>query len=125
MARLTVDRDKERLAVWGMITRINDTLYKRHFFRGAWMSDLVDYHVAVDAAMFEIECGPARASKLADYLGMPRETVRRSLHRLVKRGILRRKNDHFLMAGSTCDQTLAELVEIIQRTAHELPQNGE
>jgi hypothetical protein len=125
MADRTTDRDQDRIAVWRLIARLNHTVYKRHFGGGDWMSDLVDYHIGVSAAISELEGRPARASKLADYLRMPRETVRRSLLRLVERGILRREGDHFLMEGSTSDQTLAELIGFIQRTARALPQNGE
>jgi Fic family protein len=86
--------------------------------------DRINYHIGVSAAISELEGRPARASKLADYLGIPRETVRRSLLRLVERGILRREGHHFRMKGSTSDPTLAELIDFIQVTARELPQNG-
>jgi hypothetical protein len=43
------DRDKDIAA------RLNHTVYKRHFAGGDWMSDLVDYHIGVYAAISELE----------------------------------------------------------------------
>jgi DNA-binding MarR family transcriptional regulator len=71
-----------------------------------------------------IDGRPLTATKLADYLGLPRATVIRKLQQLVQRGAIEREDGHYCTPRRRLDQIdrgdLADLVKLIQAAAQRL-----
>jgi len=68
---------------------------------------------------------PANASKIAFYLEMPRETVRRRLQELVELGLVEREGDSYRQIARLTELQIKHLAKLIRDAAAALAQIGQ
>src|SRR5262245_4647357 len=68
---------------------------------------------------------PATASKIAFYLEMPRETVRRRLQELVQLGLVEREGDSYRQIARLTELEIKHLAKLIRDAAAALAQIGQ
>jgi predicted DNA-binding transcriptional regulator len=117
--------DINRLVAWRLLLDMERTVYVRHFKDEYVISSLLDFHVLTEVFTSELEGKPLRVSKAAAYLGVPRETVRRTLARLEKRKLVRRDGQVYLYAGDKCERTIEKVARLVKNAAAQMAaQNG-
>lgn len=91
----TPETRRQRLLVWRMFMEILRGTHRGVFPGRKLGQDMYSMLVLGAAIATHLEGRPVTASKIAHYMEMPRETVRRTLNVLVKRGYLDRVDNHY------------------------------
>jgi hypothetical protein len=111
-------RSRERLVIWWTVLELIRRSHRLHFPPGRLLtSDLTLVMLLCAAIATDIEGKPVVAGRLAAYLGLPRETARRNLDRLVKFGLLSRDGKNYLPTEKTLttDERVMEHIDAIVR----------
>jgi DNA-binding transcriptional ArsR family regulator len=90
-----------RRLLWRLVFFMLRRTHAKHFKGGRFGCDLPLMFVLGATFLARVENKPATASKLAHFLDMPRETVRRHLQELVRRGLVKQDGEYKILLDKT------------------------
>ena len=114
---MSVAGAKKRVVIWRLLTGILREVHKLHF-DGPLGADLDLLMILGAVVASENEGRPTSASKISNYLEMPRETVRRKMVQLEKLGLLKSSGNGKFEAGPKIrSEHLPKIAKMIRAAA--------
>jgi DNA-binding MarR family transcriptional regulator len=125
-ARVDAPIHSQHIALWRLHLESARLIHAAFFPAGRLGTDIGLVYVLGAVVVRHSERRASHASGLTRYLGMPRETVRRKLDQLVRRGLIRREGQRYAPTEKTLETVspLSRLAQMIRDAADNLSAEG-
>jgi len=117
--------EQHRSIVWQLVMDLMRARHKTVLKGRPLGPDIMLLFVLASVAATANKGLPATASKIAFYLEMPRETVRRRLQELVELGLVEREGDSYRQIARLTELQIKHLAKLIRDAAAALAQIGQ
>ena len=118
--------EQHRSIVWRLVMDLMRARHKSVLNKGRPLGpDIMLLFVLASVAATANKGLPATASKIAFYLEMPRETVRRRLQELVELGLVEREGDSYRQIARLTELQIKHVTKLIRDAAAALAQIGQ